>query len=145
MENSAEQIVELKTMEQWKEAFPVMNQLRTDLVETSYLDLLHEMAKDGYRLFALVKDDMIVALAGISIRVNFYNKRHVFVYDLVTDASHRSHGYGGKLLNFIHHWASENGAKYVALESGIQRTDAHRFYEKKFEYDKWCFSFRKTF
>lgn len=63
MNNSMEKILELTTTVQWKEAFPIMNQLRSE---------------------------------------------------------------------------------YVALESGIRRIEAHRFYEEKFNYDKWCFSFRKT-
>lgn len=138
-----ENIVELTTEKQWKEAFHVMKQLRTDLVIETYLKLLGEMKKDGYRLFALYAGDQIVALSGISLRVNFYSKRHVFIYDLVTDVDHRSQGYGEKLLNYIHIWAEENGAGYVALESGVQRIDAHRFYEEKFHYDKWCYSFRK--
>lgn len=144
MEVLKEYILELTTNEQWKEAFPIMNQLRSDLVENTYLELLSEMKGDGYRLFALYADDKIVAVAGLSLRVNFYNKRHVFIYDLVTDASHRSLGYGEKLLNYIHNWAKENGAEFVALESGIHRIDAHRFYEDKCQYEKWCFSFRKT-
>lgn len=142
MKNSTE-ILELTTTGQWKKAFPIMKQLRSDLVEETYLELLDEMKNDGYRLLALFVEDNIVALAGLSLRVNFYNKRHVFIYDLVTNASHRSLGYGERLLNYIHNWAIENGAEYVALESGIQRIDAHRFYEEKFDYDKWCFSFRK--
>lgn len=107
-----EKILELTTTVQWKEAFPIMNQLRSDLVEKTYLDLLSEMKEDGYRLFALFSEGNIIALAGLSLRVNFYSKRHVFIYDLVTDASHRSLGYGERLLNFIHNWAKENGAEY---------------------------------
>ncbi|KAB2331598.1 GNAT family N-acetyltransferase [Cytobacillus depressus] len=144
MRVSTEKIIELTTTVQWKDAFPIMKQLRSDLVEGTYLDLLNEMKEDGYRLFALFADNNIVALAGLSLRVNFYSKRHVFIYDLVTDASHRSRGYGERLLKYIHNWAIENGAEYVALESGVQRIDAHRFYEEKFNYDKWCFSFRKN-
>ncbi|MDQ0882180.1 GNAT superfamily N-acetyltransferase [Peribacillus sp. V2I11] len=142
--NSIETIQELTNKEQWLEAFPIMNQLRTDLTQKTYLELLEEMRMDGYCLFALYKDNRIVSLAGLSWRVNFYNKRHVFIYDLVTDAAHRSSGSGEKLLNYLHNWAKENGASYVALESGIQRNDAHRFYEEKLDYDKWCYSFRKT-
>ncbi|MFX3675158.1 MAG: GNAT family N-acetyltransferase [Paenisporosarcina sp.] len=141
---SAENIVELTTVEQWKEAFPVMNQLRTDLVKETFLELLGEMKNEGYRLFALYAGNKIVALVGLSLRVNFYSKRHAFIYDLVTDASQRSLGYGEKLLNYIHIWAKENGAVYVVLESGLHRKDAHRFYEEKLHYDKWCYSFRKT-
>ncbi|WP_255452172.1 GNAT family N-acetyltransferase [Sporosarcina sp. ANT_H38] len=143
MSISTEKILELTTTVQWKEAFLIMKQLRLDLVEETYLDLLSEMKIDGYRLFAFFSENTIVAVAGLSLRVNFYNKRHVFIYDLVTDASHRSLGYGERLLTYIHKWSKDNGAEYVALESGIQRTDAHRFYEEKFNYDKWCSSFRK--
>ncbi|KOR85857.1 acetyltransferase [Bacillus sp. FJAT-22058] len=142
--NSIETIQELTNKEQWLEAFPIMNQLRTDLTQKTYLELLEEMRKDGYRLYALYKDNQVVSLAGLSWRVNFYNKRHVFIYDLVTDSAHRSFGYGEKLLSYIHNLAKENGAAYVSLESGIQRNEAHRFYEEKLDYDKWCYSFRKT-
>ena len=144
MEVLTENVVELTCVKQWEEAFPVMKQLRTDLVKETYLELLSEMKKDGYRLFALYAENQIVALTGLSWRVNFYSKRHVFIYDLVTDVSHRSQGYGEKLLKSIHIWAKENGADYVALESGVHRTEAHRFYEEKLHYDKWCYSFRKT-
>ena len=138
-----EKIQELTLQEQWIEAFPVIKQLRTDLTEETYLKLLQEMQKDGYTIFALYNNEKIVAVAGLSWRVNFYNKKHIFIYDLVTDMEYRSFGYGEKLLFYIHSWAKEQGAEYVALESGLQRIDAHRFYEEKLEYDKWCYSFRK--
>lgn len=145
MENfTLENISELKNTEQWLEAFPIIKQLRTDLTEETYLGLLQDMKKDGYKLYALYIENEIVSLVGLSWRTNFYNKRHIFIYDLVTDISHRSNGYGERLLECIHNWANENGAEYVALESGLQRRDAHRFYEEKIEYDKWCYSFRKT-
>ena len=137
-------IKELTTQEQLKEAFPVLNQLRTDLTEELYLDLFQEMQKDGYKLIALYNNEKIVSLAGLSWRINFYNKRHIFIYDLVTDSEYRSFGYGEKLLSYIHSLAKNQGAEYVALESGLQRLHAHRFYEEKLDYDKWCYSFRKT-
>jgi len=136
-------ITELTTIKQWVQAFPVMKQLRTDITEHTYLNLLNEMRKEGYRLFAFSINEQIVSLAGFCIRTNFYNKRHVYIYDLITDSSHRSRGYGENLLIYIHQWSLENGAEIVALESGVQRTEAHRFYEEKFDYDKWCFSFRR--
>jgi len=139
-----EKILELTLQEQWIEAFPVIKQLRTDLTEETYLELLQEMKKDGYTIFALYINEKIVAIAGLSWRVNFYNKKHIFIYDLVTDIEYRSFGYGEKLLSFIHSWAKEQGAEYIALESGLQRIDAHRFYEEKLEYDKFCYSFRTS-
>lgn len=140
----SENIVELKSREQCLEAFPIMNQLRTDLTETTYLELLKDMQKDGYKLMGLFASGKIVSLAGFSWRVNFYNKRHIYIYDLVTDEANRSYGYGKKLLEYMHKWAKAHKAEYVALESGIQRLNAHHFYEEKLNYDKWCYSFRKS-
>lgn len=138
-----EKIVELTNREQFLEAFPIINQLRTHLNEESYFELLTKMQQQGYRLFAIYAGQHIRAVAGLGYRVNFYNEEHIFIYDLVTDSNHRSKGYGEKLLAYIHEWAEKEGVSYVALESGIQRTDAHRFYENIFGYDKWCYSFRK--
>jgi GNAT superfamily N-acetyltransferase len=49
----------------------------------------------------------------------------------VTEPSERSKGYGKKLLSFVQQWSEENGYKIVSLSSGLQRIDAHRFYEEK--------------
>lgn len=125
------------------QAYPVMNELRTDLSEKTYLALVEEMRKEGYRLFALYEDDEIVSLAGIGERVNFYNKHHMYIYDLITSSNHRSKGYRKQLLEYVHRLADEIGVKYVVLESGLERRDAHRFYEEKLGYEKWRFSFRK--
>ena len=112
MTNSTSEITyELTNVQQWLEAFPIMKQLRTDLTEEQYIELIQDMSKDGYKLYAMYVDDKIVSLVGLSWRINFYNKRHIFIYDLVTDISHRSFGYGEKLLKYIQEWAKENGAE----------------------------------
>jgi len=122
---------ELKTEEEWVDAFPVMNQLRTHLSADSYLDYLREMTPEGYRLFALSADDEIVSLAGVRIHTNMSYGRHVWVDELVTDADHRSEGHGVELLSFVEDWAEEENCELVALSSGLQRADAHRFYEER--------------
>ncbi len=49
------------------------------------------MKEENYKLFSLRnEDDEVVSLAGVAICTNFYNKKHVFVYDLVTAEAHRS-------------------------------------------------------
>lgn len=124
-------IRELVTEDEWRSAFPVMNQLRTHLDEETYLDYLRQMTADGYRLFARVVDGDIVALAGVQIQVNMYYGYYVWVCELVTDDEHRSEGHGLALLTFVEEWAEEQGCDLVALSSGVQRTDAHRFYEDR--------------
>lgn len=76
--------------------------------------------------------------------ITLYYGRFVWVCDLVSDANVRSKGYGDKLLTYVQNWAKENHYESVALSSGLQRTDAHRFYEKKMGYDKVSFVFKKN-
>ena len=137
-------ITEMSTEKEIIEAFPIVNQLRTHLEEKEYTKLVSEAReKDMYRLFALYDQGDIVAVVGFKPMITLYYGRFVWVCDLVTDANSRSEGYGEKLLSFVHNWAAENHYESVALSSGLQRHDAHRFYEEKMEYDKASFVFKK--
>ncbi len=137
-------IKELQSTEEILQAFPTMKQLRTHLDEDTYLELVKEaQEKDHYKMFALFDEGEIVAVTGIMSMITLYYGRFVWVCDLVTDANHRSKGYGEKLLTYVHKWAKENNYETVALSSGLQRIDAHRFYEDKMEYDRVSFVFKK--
>jgi GNAT superfamily N-acetyltransferase len=138
-------IKQLTTEQEWLEAFPVINELRKHLDEDAYLSLVHEMDGQGYQLFGLYNEGRIVAVTGVIILTNLYNGRHVYVYDLVTKATERSNGYGEILLSYIHRWARENGCEKAVLSSGLQRHDAHRFYERKMGYEKVSYVFTKSF
>ena len=122
-----------------------MKQLRTHLDESSYLELVIDaQEKDRYKMFALLDDDEIVAVTGFKPMITLYYGRFVWVCDLVTDTNKRSKGYGEKLLTYVHKWAKENNYESVALSSGLQRTDAHRFYEDKMNYDKVSYVFKTS-
>ncbi|WP_338025390.1 GNAT family N-acetyltransferase [Caldalkalibacillus thermarum] len=94
-------IKKLKNEDELRQSYTVMNQLRTHLDEESYVRTVKQMMNDGYTLFALYEGKSMVCVAGASICLNLYYGRHVWVYDLVTDAQHRSKGYGEKLLAYL--------------------------------------------
>ncbi|WP_449537756.1 GNAT family N-acetyltransferase [Ferdinandcohnia sp. Marseille-Q9671] len=136
-------IRELKTADEWKTAYPVMKQLRTHLDIDEFVTLVTDMQQQGYRMFALVENEKVAAVTGVANMLNLYYGNHMYVYDLVTDEAHRSKGYGEALLSYIHDLAGELGCGIVALSSGLQRTDAHRFYEDKMEYARKSYAFVK--
>ncbi|MFS0635967.1 GNAT family N-acetyltransferase [Mesobacillus foraminis] len=136
---------ELSNKEEWLEAFPVMNQLRTHLDEAGYLQLIEEAAeKEGYKMAALFEGSKIAAVIGFMPMITLYHGRFIWVCDLVTHQERRSKGYGKALLKFAENWAQEHDYKLVSLSSGLQREEAHRFYQEKMEYDKVSYVFLKN-
>lgn len=137
-------IKELKTNEEILAGYSVMRHLRTHLDEAAYLELVLEaQEKEGYHLVALYDNDKMVAITGFMPMITLYNGRFIWVCDLVTDPAVRSKGYGEKLLSYVHEWAKDNGYPIVSLSSGLQRVDAHRFYEDKMDYHKVSYVFLK--
>jgi GNAT superfamily N-acetyltransferase len=54
-----------------------------------------------------------------------------WVEDLAVSPDLRSQGVGKELLDAAKHWAHERGATHLELDSGDDRLDAHRFYERE--------------
>jgi GNAT superfamily N-acetyltransferase len=63
---------------------------------------------------------------------------------MVSVPESRSKGYGKKIIVYLEQYAKENGCKLIALSSGIKRTEAHRFYEQKCNFDKELFVYTKS-
>jgi GNAT superfamily N-acetyltransferase len=139
------EIRQLTSEQEIRDAFPVMNQLRTHLSEDLFYELFLQMQKEGYTLFANYNADKIVALAGFAMLTNLYDGKHVYLYDLITDHEERSKGYGEELLAFLEAFAVQNNCNCVALSSNVNRLDAHRFYEEKMHYEKPSYVFKKRF
>ncbi|GAB3808982.1 GNAT family N-acetyltransferase [Virgibacillus kimchii] len=138
-------IKELQSEKEIRTAFSIMKQLRTHLDVNTYLHLVKEAQdKDSYKMFALFDDGEMVAVTGFKPMITLYYGKFVWVADLVTDATRRSKGYGEELLAFVHKWAMEHNYECVALSSGLERTEAHRFYEDKMGYKKASYVFKNS-
>jgi GNAT superfamily N-acetyltransferase len=135
-------IRELTSEADLRAAHPLMAELRTHLDLAAYEALLQAMRPQGYRLFALEDDGTQQALAGVAVCTNFYDLRHLYVYDLVTYPNARSRGYGAALMAHLREVARTEGCQYVVLSSGLWRTDAHRFYEQRIGMERRSYTFR---
>lgn len=106
-----------------------MAQLRPHLTEEDFLERVRrQRAEAGYRLAALVSGGDVVAVAGYRVSECLAWGRYLYVDDLVTDAAHRSRGHGDTLFGWLVDQARGHGCTQIALESGVQRHEAHRFY-----------------
>ncbi|MER6254805.1 GNAT family N-acetyltransferase [Streptomyces sp. NPDC001584] len=108
---------------------PVLLELRPHLTEELFLGILTEGHGQGLRFTAAYDaDGRCVGAAGWRIVVNTSAARSLYVDDLVTAAAARSTGVGHVLLEHLEQHARAAGCTALTLESGTQRTDAHRFY-----------------
>ena len=138
-----EQIVELRSEGEFREAFATIRELHHELDEKKYMGLLAEMRPNGYRLFAVRNSGGIAGVVGMQVLTNLYYERHVYVYDLVTKASTRSKGYGQVLLAHVEDVARREGCKYIVLACGREREAAVRFYER-LGFERPGYSMRKA-
>jgi GNAT superfamily N-acetyltransferase len=111
--------------------YPVMKQLRPDIAEEKFVQKIRELQKFGYQLVYLEVSGKPVAVAGFRISESLAWKRYLYVDDLVTLTNERSKGYGSRLLKWLTDLASRERCEQFHLDSGVQRKDAHRFYERE--------------
>lgn len=82
-------------------------------------------------LVAADQDDLI-GLCSVYIDLDSvrYGLR-CWLEDLVVSPGARSGGVGAALMDAARKWGADHGATHLELDSGIKRTDAHRFYERQ--------------
>jgi GNAT superfamily N-acetyltransferase len=109
--------------------FPVMAELRPHLDRDAFLPRIRRMQRENGFWMAFVEDDGEVrAVAGYRYLDLLFSGLTLYVDDLVTDPRHRSSGHGRALLGWLRDEARAKGCATLTLDSGVQRTDAHRFY-----------------
>ena len=105
----------------------VHRQLRTALT-ADYAGRLRSVFANGGRMSVAAEASEVRGVALWRVVENTYEGRRLYVDDLVTDQAHRSRGIGRALLQHLEQHARNMQCDVLALDSGTQRTDAHRFY-----------------
>lgn len=109
--------------------YEVMSQLRPEIAAEDFVERIRQQQAEGYRLAALWHEARPVAVAGYRLQTNLYAGKQLYVDDLVTLPAMRSNGFGAILLTWLRKTAKAETCAQLHLDSGLQRTDAHRFYK----------------
>lgn len=112
----------------WSEMLPVLAQLREGLNREGLESVLTSPVGQPPRFTGAFIDDACVSVAGWRLLANTHLGLVLYVDDLVVDGSHRGQGYGHAMLDEMLRIASSLGARAIDLDSGVQRSEAHRFY-----------------
>lgn len=109
----------------------VIKELRPHLQQSSFVQLVRELMNEGYQLDYIEEEGKAVSAIGYRYVQYLFNGRQFYIDDLSTLPDYRGKGYGGRLLEHVFKLAQKKGYKYVSLDSGYQRHDAHRLYLDK--------------
>ncbi len=123
-------------------AEPVHRQLRTHLP----VDYAAKMTRvlDGARMALATDDEAVLGLAVYRWHENTFDGVKFYIDDLVTDETYRSSGVGHALIAHLGTVARGLGASGLVLDSGTQRTRAHKFYFRE-GFVIPSFNFKKSF
>ena len=101
--------------------------LRPDL-PSAYQAYLEQMFSEGAHMAVLHVSGTPKALAIYRIHHTTFAGLRFYMDDLVTTELERGQGYGTALLSWCEATARTKGCSTFALDSGVQRAAAHRFY-----------------
>ena len=120
-----------KTNGEISACYEVMRELRPHLASHEFLEKVQLQQKSGYQLVFKSAENEVVSVAGFRILRNLAWGKILYIDDLVTRSADRSRGYGAALLSEITDYARQQGCDELHLDSGVQRTGAHKFYKNQ--------------
>ena len=120
----------------------VHRQLRPQL-PADYAARMAIVFANGGRLAVVTDPDRVICVALWRVFENTHEGRRLYVDDLVSDQSSRSQGAGRMMLAWLEAKARALDCEVLALDSGVQRSDAHRFYFREGMHIS-AYSFRKV-
>ena len=124
----------------WREVLDIRNATVEHVTET-----YETMRKDAhYVTFVAEADGKIVGLVtAVKVLAIGHPRGYVKMNGIGVLPEYQCQGIGKELMEHVECFASENGAPYVGLASGINRVEAHAFYENS-RYQKTSYWFRKS-
>lgn len=114
--------------EEVERCYAVMAQLRPQVAQAEFVELVRLQQAEGYRLAFLEVEGRVVTVAGFRVYHMLWSGKTLYIDDLSTDEAARSRGYGERMLEWLMAYAREMGCVTFSLDSGTWRTEAHAFY-----------------
>lgn len=117
----------------FKELYPIhelLKQLHLELTYDAFEDLIYDMRHIEYKMFGLLERGELISFAGVAVQTNFSYKRHLYVYDFVTDKPFRSLGYGATMLEFLNDYAKTCMCENIVFASDSLGVEEGSFCQK---------------
>lgn len=110
-----------------EDAYEILSDVEPSLSKSRFLSNYKKMLKGDVKVLGLFDKGELCTIAVVSIQENEVNGKYLYLYDLVTHKNKRRQGYGKEMLRYIQNLAIYNECERITLNSGLHRTDEHKF------------------
>ena len=85
--------------------YKVLSQLHSELSYKEFEDLVYDMRHMDYKMIGIMDCEELITFAGIAIQTTFSEKRHLKVFDLITDNKHNAKRYDKMMKDYLEDYA----------------------------------------
>lgn len=121
-----------------------VNELGVRLISVEQVASHYDRVKNDerYKTFvALVEDEVVGFISSVQSYEIGKEVGFMHIVALAVKKEKQNQGIGTKLLQHMENYAKKKGISSIILNSGIQRVDAHAFYQSKgYNKGSWCFN-----
>ena len=70
-------------------------------------------------MFGIMEGEKLITYAGVAVQTNLYDKRHLFVFDLVTDEEYKDEIYTKMMMEYLNDYSKTCMCEKVVLSSDL--------------------------
>lgn len=123
-----QQLIELTTIDEMMEQFPLIQQLYPDYSTEKYHDLLSAMLPNNYKQLIVVANGITIGLAGFWIGTKLWSGKYLELDNVVVHEDFRSKGIGSIMTDYLNQKAIDEDCKMIVLDAFSTNFGAHKFY-----------------
>lgn len=135
MRKEGDMMIRSATEKDIKALAKLMGELGYPTTTTEMEQRFHKInANQLYNTIVAEIDGVIVGMIGMFLGFSYEkNEDYIRIIAFVVHSKYRQQGIGGALIQGAEKWATKNGIKKLALNSGnrSERDDAHQFYTNR--------------
>ncbi len=122
------EIKELKTLEELKTTFDVLQEMYPSLTKAAYEEELPMMISNNYGQLAVFEDNTCIGLTGYWFSSKLWCGKYLELDNVIIREQYRSKGVGDFLFDAAKKKAQELNCTILALDSYTDNFKAHKFF-----------------
>lgn len=106
-------------------AYEILRYKQENITYKEFEDLIYEMKKENYKIIMIINKEKPVTYAGIKIETNLLFKKHLHLYELVTNIEEKTIYYNHEMILYLIDYAKINMCKNILLSVDEDDQDVH--------------------